>query len=131
MSPRTGSTPPELLESPMSAVLGHPNVVDLTKVVRRPTIVRSLPIGTAAALWGIARLGLGWIFLWPFLDKLFGLHHETPSANAWIHGGSPTSGFLSHATGPFAGVFHSFAGQAWADWGFMLGLLFIGSALLL
>lgn len=81
---------------------------------------------------GITRLGLGWIFLWPFLDKLFGLGHETTSADAWIHGGSPTSGFLGHATsGPFASLYHQFAGHAWADWLFMLGLLGIGVALIL
>lgn len=80
---------------------------------------------------GVTRLGLGWIFLWPFLDKTFGLGHETASADAWIHGGSPTSGFLGHATsGPLAGTYHQFAGHAWADWLFMLGLLGIGVALI-
>ncbi len=34
------------------------------------------------------RLALGWIFLWAFLDKLFGLGHETASANAWIQSAS-------------------------------------------
>ena len=36
----------------------------------------------------------GFIFLWAFLDKSFGLGYATPSDNAWIHGGSPTTGFL-------------------------------------
>ena len=77
------------------------------------------------------RLALGWIFLWAFLDKLFGLGHGTPSANAWINGGSPTKGFLGKAvSGPFEGFYHSFAGAAWADWLFMLGLAGIGIALL-
>lgn len=80
---------------------------------------------------GIIRLALGWIFLWPFLDKTFGLGHETVSADAWIHGGSPTSGFLGHATsGPLAGFYHQFAGHGWADWLFMIGLLGIGVALI-
>ena len=57
--------------------------------------------------------------------------HETASAKAWIHGGSPTSGFLAGAVGPFAGIYHSMSGALWADWGFMLGLLCIGVALLL
>jgi thiosulfate dehydrogenase [quinone] large subunit len=69
--------------------------------------------------------------LWPFLDKTFGLHNETPSANAWIHGGSPTKGFLSGAGGTFASFWHSIAGSGWANWGFMLGLLGIAVALLL
>jgi len=50
---------------------------------------------------------------------------------AWINGGSPTEGFLSFGTkGPFAGMYQSFAGAAWADWLFMLGLLGIGVALM-
>ncbi|MEV4702869.1 DoxX family protein [Actinoplanes sp. NPDC049316] len=77
------------------------------------------------------RLALGWIFLWAFLDKLFGLGHGTPSANAWINGGSPTKGFLGKAvSGPFESFYHGFAGAAWADWLFMLGLAGIGVALI-
>jgi thiosulfate dehydrogenase [quinone] large subunit len=78
------------------------------------------------------RLALGWVFLWAFLDKLFGLGHETPSAGAWINGGSPTAGFLGHATkGPFADFYQGIAGAAWADWLFMAGLAGIGTALIL
>ncbi|SCG36006.1 thiosulfate dehydrogenase [quinone] large subunit [Micromonospora humi] len=83
-------------------------------------------------VWAGLRIALGWIFLWAFLDKMFGLGHETPTKNAWINGGSPTKGFLGNAVaGPFAGVYHDIAGAAWADWLFMLGLLGIGVALLL
>jgi thiosulfate dehydrogenase [quinone] large subunit len=35
------------------------------------------------------------------------------------------------ADGPFDSFYHSIAGAAWADWAFMLGLLFIGTALTL
>lgn len=81
---------------------------------------------------GIIRIALGWTFLWAFLDKTFGLGHETASADSWINGGSPTSGFLGHATkGPFADFYQGMAGHAWADWLFMLGLLGIGTALIL
>jgi len=81
----------------------------------------------AAAL----RLSIGWVFLWAFLDKAFGLGHETAGKDAWVHGGSPTKGFLAFATsGPLAGTYHQIAGQAWADWLFMLGLLGIGAALI-
>ena len=77
------------------------------------------------------RIALGWIFLWAFLDKLFGLGHETTSKAAWINGGSPTNGFLAHATaGPFATLYQNIAGQAWADWLFMIGLAGIGTALI-
>ena len=80
----------------------------------------------------VTRLAVGWIFVWAFLDKLFGLGHETLSKAAWINGGSPTNGFLAHAPkGPFASFYNSFAGAAWADWLFMIGLLGIGAALML
>jgi thiosulfate dehydrogenase [quinone] large subunit len=77
------------------------------------------------------RLSLGWVFLWAFLDKLFGLGHDTTSKQAWIHGGSPTMGFLTFgAKGPFASFYHSIAGATWADWLFMMGLAGIGLALI-
>jgi thiosulfate dehydrogenase [quinone] large subunit len=88
------------------------------------------PSRTTSYLLALIRLSLGWVFLWPFLDKMFGLGHETASAKAWIHGGSPTRGFLSGAEGPFAGFYHSFAGDQWANWGFMIGLIGIAVALL-
>ena len=76
------------------------------------------------------RLSLGWVFLWAFLDKAFGLGHDTPNGQAWIHGGSPTYGFLHFsASGPFASIYRDIAGQTWADWLFMLGLLGIGIGL--
>ena len=81
---------------------------------------------------GLTRLALGWVFLWAFLDKTFGLGHSTESKDAWINGGSPTFGFLTFgATGPFTEFYNSIAGDAWADWLFMLGLLAIGVALIL
>ena len=87
----------------------------------------------------VRRLGLTWLrlalgieFLWAFLDKTFGLGYATPTAMAWINGGSPTQGFLSGvASGPLSSTFNSMAGSPVADWLFMLGLLGIGSALLL
>jgi thiosulfate dehydrogenase [quinone] large subunit len=82
------------------------------------------------ALVGL-RLAIGFEFLWAFLDKLFGWGYATPSARAWVHGGSPTTGFLKGAGGPLKGVFHSLAGVAAMDWLFMAGLLGIGAALLL
>ena len=78
------------------------------------------------------RLALGWVFLWAFLDKLFGLGRGTPAANAWLDGGSPTAGFLGKAaTGPFAGLYHSIAGNVVVDALFMAALLGIGVALIL
>jgi thiosulfate dehydrogenase (quinone) large subunit len=77
-----------------------------------------------------ARLLLGFVFLWAFLDKTFGLGYATPSGKGWIDGGSPTAGFLgSVAVGPMESTFHAWAGATWANWLFMLGLLGIGAAL--
>lgn len=81
--------------------------------------------------WFAARIGMGFIFLWAFVDKLFGLGYATPDGKGWIDGGSPTKGFLSGSEGPFAGVYHDLAGTAFANIAFMVGLAGIGVALLL
>lgn len=77
--------------------------------------------------WLVLRLAMGLIFLWAFVDKLLGLGFATKSENAWLSGGSPTSGFLLNATrGPLEAMFKGLAGIAAVDWLFMLGLLFVG-----
>lgn len=83
-------------------------------------------------VWGMLRIGIGWIFLWGFLDKLFGFGFATARESAWINGGSPTFGFLNFGTtGPFAGFYQSMATSETVEWMFMLGLLFIGLPLML
>jgi len=90
-----------------------------------------IPTAAAAKALAVLRIATGFVFLWAFLDKTFGLHYATPSAKAWIHGGSPTKGFLTSVkVGPFQSVFHSIAGTWWADWLFMLGMLGIGVAVI-
>jgi thiosulfate dehydrogenase [quinone] large subunit len=90
----------------------------------------------------LIRISMGWVFLWAFIDKMFALGFHTGYNQdgvldrfgdaAWIHGGSPTEGFLAFgATGPFKGFYNDIAGAGWADWLFMLGLLGIGTALIL
>lgn len=80
----------------------------------------------------LLRFSVSFIFLWAFFDKVFGLGFATKPENAWIHGVSPTSGFLLHATkGPFVEFFHMLANYAVVDWLFMLGLLFVGMTLLI
>lgn len=75
---------------------------------------------------------MAFIFLWAFVDKLFGLGFATARENSWLNGGSPTTGYLSFATeGPVAVFFQGLAGIPLIDWMFMLGLLFIGLTLLL
>ena len=83
---------------------------------------------TIAAL----RIFLGWVFFWPFLDKVFGLGFTTKAEQAWLNGGSPTTGFLKFGTkGPFVDMFQGLSGNMFVDWIFMLGLLGIGIALIL
>ena len=87
---------------------------------------------TAAKALAVLRISTGFVFLWAFLDKTFGLGYSTPGAKAWINGGSPTKGFLASVeAGPFQGFFHSIAGAGWVNWLFMLGMLGVGVALIL
>jgi thiosulfate dehydrogenase [quinone] large subunit len=84
----------------------------------------------AAKVLAVLRIATGFVFLWAFFDKLLGLHYSTPSGKAWIHGGSPTRGFLSSVeVGPLRSTFHSMAGDGWVNWLFMLALLGVGLAL--
>ncbi|MDA1362967.1 hypothetical protein O1R50_25360 [Glycomyces luteolus] len=97
------------------------------------TTVRAAAATTPAAyVWAGLRIALGWVFLWAFLDKTFGLGFATEVEAAWIEGGSPTEGFLAFGTkGPFADFYQGMAGATFADWLFMIGLLGIGLALIL
>lgn len=77
----------------------------------------------------VARLVIGFTFVWAFLDKLFGLGFATPAERAWINGGTPAQGFIGGIEGPFAGVFTVFA-NPFGDVLFMAGLLGIGVAVM-
>lgn len=80
----------------------------------------------------LTRICLGFIFLWAFLDKVFGLGFATKPGQSWLNGVSPTVGFLSHATrGPLAGLYQALAGNGIVDWLFMTGLLLMGLCLVL
>jgi thiosulfate dehydrogenase (quinone) large subunit len=113
----------------------------MTTLQHRPPTARDLPAVTPATgalntparyVFAAIRIGLGWTFLWAFLDKTFGWGYSTPAANAWIDGGHPTAGFLGRsAAGPFTQMWHNAAGTWWADWLFMIGLAGIGIALIL
>ena len=83
-------------------------------------------------VWEVLRIVLGWTFVWPFFDKVFGLGFATAPGKGWLDGVSPTVGFLKFGTkGPFAEFFQSIAGNPVVDWLFMLGILGVGLALLL
>ena len=106
----------------------------------------------SAKYWAaIARIALGFVFLWAFLDKTFGLTYATPNEGAWMFAtgdGSPTFGYLTFGVNPegqFAGFFNSLGESAgvmgaegptlypgsWVNWAFMLALLGAGVTLIL
>ncbi|MEO7235194.1 MAG: DoxX family protein [Lapillicoccus sp.] len=87
--------------------------------------------GPGYAWLAATRVAVGFLMLWAFLDKLFGLGYSTAAAKSWLNGGSPTNGFLSHvAVGPLQGFFQSIAGSAVVDTLFMVSLLGIGVAMI-
>ena len=92
-------------------------------------VVTSKPARFVLAL---LRIAVGFVFLWSFLDKTFGLHYSTGPSRAWINGGTPAQSYLTGATTgkPLASFFESLAVPA-MDWLFMLGLLGIGLAFVL
>jgi thiosulfate dehydrogenase (quinone) large subunit len=119
--------------SPKSAdATNHQAVSSHTLVPSRPEASTSAPSRWAVVGLVGLRLAIGFEFLWAFLDKTFGLGYATASKDAWIHGGSPTKGFLAGANvGPFQSLFRSLSGVTAIDWLFMIGLLGIGLALIL
>lgn len=114
----------------MTTTAARPDeTVEAGTVVRTSEdVVRSV---TVRRLLGALRLTVGFIFLWAFLDKMFGFGYSTASENAWINGGKPSQGFLTMAAiGPFKDVFSSMASPA-TDVLFMLGMLGVGAAVML
>ena len=117
----------------MTAVQNHQHVdvLDEQDVVTHENARRAL---------AVLRIGFGLTFLWAFFDKLLALGYATGKnaetgvvdrfgPDAWINEGNPTFGFLKFGVSednPFHGFFNSIAGDAWANWLFMLGLLGIG-----
>ncbi len=84
---------------------------------------------------GVLRILMGWLFLWAFLDKTFGLGFATTPDKAWINGGSPTQGYLKFVVNPntpLKPLYDALAGiYQIVDIVFMLMLLFVGVTLIL
>lgn len=121
----------------MSTVHGSRTSVERGAVSTRDEHEPVHPIGHYVL--GGLRIVVGLTFLWAFFDKLLALGYSTGRDDkgvvdrfgdaAWIHGNSPTEGFLAFgAKGPFKGFYNSIAGDAWVDWMFMAALLGIGIA---
>ncbi|RTL70148.1 MAG: DoxX family membrane protein [Pseudonocardiaceae bacterium] len=113
----------------MTVTQGHP--LPIRGHADTPTPVQAAPPQQGRIALTALRIGMGVVFLWAFLDKTFGLGYATGTAKAWIHGGSPTKGFLGAVdVGPLQTMFHAMAGAWWADWLFMLGMAGVGVAVL-
>lgn len=56
--------------------------------------------GTVLPL-AIIRIMLGFMLLWAFFDKMFGLGYATKAGAGMIDGGSPTYGFFEYASDTF------------------------------
>jgi thiosulfate dehydrogenase [quinone] large subunit len=108
--------------------------------VSKPSATRSSVVRSEAdivrstggrIMLAVLRIATGFIFLWAFLDKTFGLGFSTPAAQAWIHGGKPSQGFLNSpaVVGPLKPFFGAIASPA-TDILFMLGMLTIGVAVI-
>src|SRR3954469_21556150 len=115
----------------------HP---EITTSVHPATLVEDDLVTSSVGrrLLAVTRLATGFIFLWAFLDKAFGLHYSTGAAvaegdpaAAWINGGTPSQGFMQFAAiGPFKDAFANMA-SVWTDWLFMLCLVGVGVAVML
>jgi len=103
----------------------------------------------------LARIGIGFVFFWAFIDKLLALGFHTGRDDetgavdyfgpaAWISGGHITEGYLKSAAGEFGGEPAGVYGEMFKGWGdfaigafrpldwlFMLGLAGVGIALML
>lgn len=90
-----------------------------------------MKLGGVQKVWVLLRLALAEVFLWAFLDKVFGWGFATAANKSWLLGNSPTLGFLKFGTsGPLAGFYQTLAGNPIVDWLFMMGLLLVGLGLL-
>ena len=102
--------------------------------------------GRISTLLGVLRIATGWMFLWSFLDSMFGLGFSTCRLEddsisrgcdaAMINGGSPTFGFLNFGTmGSKTGGWVDWMAPSapdainYADVLYMLGMLGIGITL--
>lgn len=129
MSSMTATIP---LVTGTTRVAGTTRTAGASAAKSTPAAVTASLSLTARRALAVLRLAVGFIFLWPFLDKTFGLGFATPAKAAWVNGGSPAQGFLNSPMikGPFEAFFRSLATPL-TDVLFMLGLLAVGTAVIL
>ena len=76
------------------------------------------------------RILIGWMMIWAFFDKLFGLGFATPHGSGWINGVSPSSYVVYVTGGLFKDLFTALAGNLFIDILMMSGLLILGITLI-
>lgn len=119
----------------MTAISQAADTTSTAAVVTEESVVTS---SKARVMLAVTRLATGFIFLWAFLDKTFGLHYSTGApvaegepSKSWLEGGTPAQGFMKFgASGPFKDFFANLASPL-ADWLFMLSMLGVGAAVML
>jgi thiosulfate dehydrogenase [quinone] large subunit len=116
----------------MTATTGLATPIVGAKV--KAAVTESTIVTTAAGRRTLAvlRFATGFIFLWAFLDKTFGLGFSTVTKSAWINGGAPSQGFLNSpaVVGPLKPFFAAIASPT-SDILFMLGMIAVGAAVML
>jgi thiosulfate dehydrogenase [quinone] large subunit len=113
-----------------TATIARPQAVERTLPAENETAI--VTSATGRRTLAVLRIATGFIFLWAFLDKTFGLGYSTVRAQAWINGGTPSQGFLKSpaVVGPFKPFFAAIASPT-TDVLFMIGMLAVGVAVIL
>ncbi|PFG20955.1 DoxX family protein [Serinibacter salmoneus] len=87
----------------------------------------------ARKVLAIARILIGFFFLWPFLDKMLGLGFTTARKDAVVNGGTPARSYLQYAVAdsqPLKQTFVDLFANGFGDFLFMAGLAGIGIAMI-
>lgn len=96
--------------------------------VHQEDIIRS---SFVRKLLAVARIVIGLFFMWPFLDKLFGLDYSTPVGKGWLAGTAPAQGFIGRIENPLGSILKPLFGNPFGDVLFMFALFGIGIAMIM
>jgi thiosulfate dehydrogenase [quinone] large subunit len=119
-----------MTQATSAATLPRPVTTENIRSARDESVIVTTLAGRRTL--AVLRIATGFIFLWAFVDKTFGLGYSTPVARSWLNGGAPSQGFLKSpaVVGPFKPFFAAIASPT-TDILFMLGMLAVGLAVIL
>jgi thiosulfate dehydrogenase [quinone] large subunit len=83
----------------------------------------------ARVVLALARLTIGWMFLWAAIDRVFGLGY--PTDEGMLSGGTPVIDRLEESRGPLEGMFQWLADVPGIEWIAVVGLALVGLAVML